>query len=108
MIVETDRLVLREIKESDFDHLFRMNSDPLIMKYVGDGSIRSHQQMVDELQLLISHYHRKPGCRFGTDQIQESFISRIGGRIQLAGDQPALYVGVPGYQNLRHRVHWSC
>jgi ribosomal-protein-alanine N-acetyltransferase len=38
-----------------------MNSDPAIMKYVGDGSTRNHEQMIKELEMLISHYTRKPG-----------------------------------------------
>ncbi|MEM6642281.1 MAG: GNAT family N-acetyltransferase [Bacteroidota bacterium] len=60
-ILETKRLVLRQITPLDFEELFKMNSDPQIMKYVGDGSIRTHQQMTNELKMLISHYSRKPG-----------------------------------------------
>src|SRR5687768_3319339 len=60
-ILETKRLILREILNSDFDELYRMNSDPAIMKYVGDGSTRNHEQMRNELGMLISHYTRKPG-----------------------------------------------
>jgi RimJ/RimL family protein N-acetyltransferase len=30
-ILETERLILREINEDDFDDLYRMNSDPLII-----------------------------------------------------------------------------
>jgi len=60
-ILETKRLFLREVNRDDFSELFRMNSDPLIMKYVGDGSTRNHEQMTDELEMLIAHYTRKPG-----------------------------------------------
>ena len=60
-VLETERLILREISEGDFDDLYRMNSDPLIMKYVGDGTTRNHEQMRKELGMLISHYTRKPG-----------------------------------------------
>lgn len=60
-VLDTKRLFLREIQNSDFDDLYRMNSDSLIMKYVGDGSTRSEQQMRNELEMLISHYTRKPG-----------------------------------------------
>ncbi|MEM6644423.1 MAG: GNAT family N-acetyltransferase [Bacteroidota bacterium] len=60
-ILETDRLILRQITPLDFKELFKMNSDAQIMKYVGDGSIRTHQQMTKELEMLISHYTKKPG-----------------------------------------------
>lgn len=60
-VLETRRLLLREIDEGDFDELYRMNRDPEIMKYVGDGSVRNRDQMVKELEMLITHYTRKPG-----------------------------------------------
>jgi [ribosomal protein S5]-alanine N-acetyltransferase len=64
-IIETQRLILREINNDDFDVLYPMNSDPVIMKYVGDGSTRTEAQMTKELEMLISHYTRKPGLGFG-------------------------------------------
>ena len=60
-VLQTDRLILRHIHAGDFEELFRMNSDPEIMKYVGDGSVRNRAQMEKELEILISHYTRKPG-----------------------------------------------
>jgi RimJ/RimL family protein N-acetyltransferase len=38
-----------------------MNSDPIVMRYVGDGSIRSHEQMLEELEMLMSYYTKRPG-----------------------------------------------
>ncbi len=61
IILETERLLLRQIHKDDYEALFRMNSDPIVMKYVGDGSTRNHEQMGKELEMLISHYIRKPG-----------------------------------------------
>lgn len=58
---ETDRLIFRQINQSDFDELFRMNSDPIVMKYIGDGSTRNHEQMLKEIEMLTSYYTRRPG-----------------------------------------------
>ena len=58
---DTRRLSFRPINAADFDSLLRMNSDPEVMKYVGDGSVRNRPQMLLELDMLISHYTRKPG-----------------------------------------------
>ena len=55
------RLILRPIQLSDFNELFRMNSDPMVMKYVGDGSTRDHEQMLKEMEMLISYYYKRPG-----------------------------------------------
>jgi ribosomal-protein-alanine N-acetyltransferase len=37
IILETERLVLREWMREDFDALFEMCSDPLTMRHIGDG-----------------------------------------------------------------------
>jgi RimJ/RimL family protein N-acetyltransferase len=70
-VLETTRLILREIQTEDFDDLFRMNSDPQVMKYVGDGSTRGHDQMLRELDMLMSHYVRKPGWASGRPSLKK-------------------------------------
>ena len=59
-ILETERLVLREFVKEDFQELFRMNSDAEIMQYVGDGSTRSYEEQIDELDRLIRNYSKRP------------------------------------------------
>jgi len=73
-VLETKRLVLRQINSGDFEELYRMNSDPVIMKYVGDGSTRTRDQMIKELEMLISHYTRKPGLGIWATVLKESDI----------------------------------
>ena len=79
-IIETERLILREINNDDFDVLHRMNSDPVIMKYVGDGSTRNEAQMIKELEMLISHYTRKPGLGIWATILKDtnSFVGASG------------------------------
>jgi ribosomal-protein-alanine N-acetyltransferase len=79
-ILETERLILREINNDDFDELFRMNSDPVIMRYVGDGSVRNREQMLREMDMLISHYTRKPGLGIWATILKQSntFIGASG------------------------------
>lgn len=79
-ILETKRLILREIEPGDFDALYRMNSNAEIMKYVGDGSVRTHEQMLGELDMLISHYTRKPGLGIWATLLKDSntFIGASG------------------------------
>ncbi|WP_308442701.1 GNAT family N-acetyltransferase, partial [Rugosimonospora africana] len=42
--LETPRLVLDHVRDDDLDALTAMNSDPEVMRYIGDGSVRSRQQ----------------------------------------------------------------
>lgn len=43
-ILETPRLLLREIVISDAEAMFELNSDPEVMKYTGDVSFKSLKQ----------------------------------------------------------------
>lgn len=61
ILLKTKRLILRRITPDDFDDIFSMNSDPEVMKYVGDGSVRTREQMLQEMEMLLSHYIRNPG-----------------------------------------------
>lgn len=101
-VIETKRLILREIEKEDFDELYRMNSDPLIMKYVGDGSTRNREQMTDELELLISHYTRKPGLGIWATILKETnaFVGASG--LVYYDNTPEIEIG---YRMLRE--HWN-
>ena len=71
-VLETERLILRHITPADFDDLLKMNSDPEIMQYVGDGSTRSREEMEKEMDMLISHYQRKPGLGIWATELKEN------------------------------------
>lgn len=101
-ILETDRLLLREITAADFEHLFKMNSDPVIMKYVGDGSTRNHEQMIVELGMLISYYTRNPGLGIWATMLKETntFVGASG--LVYYDNTPAIEIG---YRMLKE--HWN-
>jgi RimJ/RimL family protein N-acetyltransferase len=52
MILETQRLILREYTEEDAPAFFQLNSDPQVMRYVPDQPMQSVEQA---RQILISH-----------------------------------------------------
>jgi ribosomal-protein-alanine N-acetyltransferase len=101
-ILETTRLILREIQKEDFDDLFRMNSDPQVMKYVGDGSTRDHDQMLRELDMLMSHYVRKPGLGIWATILKENntFVGASG--LVYYDNTPEIEIG---YRMLKE--HWN-
>ena len=52
IILETERLILREYTEADAPAFFRLNSDPEVMRYVPDEEMKT----VDEArEILITH-----------------------------------------------------
>lgn len=51
-MVETARLRLREYAESDAEAFYRLNSDPAVMRFVGDALVES----VDQARRIIRAY----------------------------------------------------
>jgi RimJ/RimL family protein N-acetyltransferase len=45
-MVETDRLVMRELVESDVEHMFRLDSDPRVHEYLGKNPVARIEQSV--------------------------------------------------------------
>ena len=52
MILETDRLLLREYVEDDAEAFFRLNSDPHVLRFVPDKQLLNIEQA---RQILIDH-----------------------------------------------------
>ena len=50
--IETDRLLLRPEVLADCDDIYRINTDPDVMRYIGDGSVLSLSR--DELYARLA------------------------------------------------------
>ena len=100
--LQTERLILRHITEDDFPELLRMNSDPEIMRYVGDGSVRSHDQMVKEMDMLISHYVRKPGLGIWATMLKNAGLFVGASGLVYYDNTPEIEIG---YRMLKE--HWN-
>ncbi|HAU0262623.1 TPA: GNAT family N-acetyltransferase [Legionella pneumophila] len=62
IVLETKRLVLKPIALSHFDDLVALRSDPEVMKYIGDGSTRSKEEVLDFIHCSLDYY-----ARYGLD-----------------------------------------
>jgi RimJ/RimL family protein N-acetyltransferase len=73
MILETERLKVRQFKEEDFPNYSKLDSNPEVMRYI--GAPRNQQQMTDRLTEIMEYYERFP--QFGvwalTDSHDDSF-----------------------------------
>ena len=54
-IVETERLVLRPFTLDDLDALAAINSDPQVMRYIGDGKPAPREHTAERLNFIIEH-----------------------------------------------------
>src|SRR5262249_45212880 len=57
--LETSRLWLRPITADDLDDLARLFGDPLVMRYLGTGNVRSREESSAALNDMIDHWARR-------------------------------------------------
>jgi RimJ/RimL family protein N-acetyltransferase len=57
----TGRLRLREFRPADLDHLYRLDSDPRVMRYIGDGSVGTRASVAEALARSTKYYRNYPG-----------------------------------------------
>ena len=54
--IETERLILSPFERSDLDGLFALNSDPEVMRYIGEGRTLSREETLERLISIIGHW----------------------------------------------------
>ena len=102
VILETDRLLLREYVEEDAEAFFKLNSDPEVLRFVPDKALLNVEQA---RQLLIDHPiadYRKHG--FGRGAL---IIKSTGEQIGFAGLK---YLEELGEVDVAYRLmptHWG-
>lgn len=65
VFLETDRLVLRRFTEADVDNLFALDSDPDVMRFLGDGTPAPRDVIQNEvLPKFLHEYERFAGYGF--------------------------------------------
>ncbi|MEO6301798.1 MAG: GNAT family N-acetyltransferase [Bacteroidia bacterium] len=55
-IIETERLILREILPSDEDGLFKLDSDPEVHRYFGNKPVENKDQVKEVIQFIRGQY----------------------------------------------------
>ena len=55
-VLETERLLLRPIREDDADALFALWSDPEVMRFIGDGKPRTREDSGERLRRALRHW----------------------------------------------------
>lgn len=60
IILETERLRLRQLAEQDMEKFYELESDPEVMRYIRGGKPRSYEQVRQKLQDNIDYYQKYP------------------------------------------------
>jgi len=65
-LIETERLLLREITLDDKEELFKLHSDPEVQKYTGEPLVESIEEMEKAIKARISDYEKYGFGRWAT------------------------------------------
>jgi RimJ/RimL family protein N-acetyltransferase len=77
--LETERLVLREFRESDLDAYAAMSADPDVMRYIGAGKTMTRAEAWRSLAFLMGHWHLLGfGMWAATVRGDDRMIGRVG------------------------------
>ncbi len=56
--LETDRLLLRPMRDADLDDLCALYADAEVMRYLGNGRPRSREETAERLQRALAHWQK--------------------------------------------------
>jgi RimJ/RimL family protein N-acetyltransferase len=99
--LETDRLLLRRFRESDFGAYAEMCADPEVMRYLGDGLPLARPMAWRNLAMMVGHWTLRG---YGLWAVEERSTGVLVGRIGFWNPE-----GWPGFElgwTLR-RAYWG-
>ena len=98
VLLETERLILRRLTEADADHLFDLDNDPEVMRFINGGEPTPREVIENDLMPGFLRYdNRSPG--FGVWAIIEKASGDFLGWISLRPQK-----GVSGEATLGYRL----
>ncbi|GAA3645044.1 GNAT family N-acetyltransferase [Flavivirga jejuensis] len=56
--IETERLILRELRMSDLDGMFELDSDPEVHRYLGNKPVKIKEESQKIIESVISQYNQ--------------------------------------------------
>ena len=76
VLLETEHLILRRMRDDDLDDIARINADPEVMRYIADGSLRSREQTAAAIRRTHRIYEIYPGLGFwvGEEKPRQKFV----------------------------------
>jgi [ribosomal protein S5]-alanine N-acetyltransferase len=76
VLLETARLVLRRLSMNDLDEMARLNGNPDVMRYIGDGSVWTRAQSEARIRRILKVYEIFPGLGLwiGEEKVSRKFV----------------------------------
>lgn len=64
LLIETERLILRELQLSDAQGMFELDSDPAVHKYLGNKPVNNIEECIKTIELVRKQYQENGVGRF--------------------------------------------
>ena len=90
-VIETERLRLRMLRDSDLDDLAALFADPDVMRYVGNGQPSDRVEAEKALVSIIAHWEREGFGRWAIEEKQSKDFLGYGGLRSLFGTPEVVY-----------------
>jgi len=74
MQLETHRLLLRKLENSDYERLFLLDSDPEVMKYIGVPVLKDVSQSKDVIRMIQKQYEDNGIGRFAVIEKESNLL----------------------------------
>lgn len=89
--IETERLRLRMLQDSDLDNLAALFADPAVMRYVGNGQPTDRDEAEKALASIIAHWQREGFGRWAIEDKTTGEFVGYGGLRSLSGTPEVVY-----------------
>ena len=90
-VIETERLRLRMLRDSDLDDLAALFADPDVMRYVGNGQPADRAEAEKALTSIIAHWERHGFGRWAIEDKHANEFVGYGGLRSLFGTPEVVY-----------------
>jgi RimJ/RimL family protein N-acetyltransferase len=88
--LKTERLILRTLREEDFEQYAAMLADPEVSRHLGDGRPPSRADAWRQMAMILGHWQLKG---YGMWAVEEAATGRLAGRIGFFNPE-----GWPGFE----------
>jgi len=77
--IETERLILRPVLETDLEGMFELDSDPDVHKYLGNKPIKTKEEAKKAIDYIVKQYHERGIGRWAVvDKATKEFMGWSG------------------------------
>lgn len=96
-ILETERLVLREIVGQDDEFILDLLNQPSFIKYIGDRGVKTLERAREVIENIYRRSYRENGYGLWTVELKPEFAEPKDPRPKTKGQRPKIPIGICGF-----------